>query len=246
MNKLILFLTALLCLAGCSSNPNKDLKISKASLFELSVPLRKNIVECMEKFSNPNTICPKPKPAIHKIDVNFTYGRFCGAGHPNLIEMLNFNENKPLSIEEKDVLLGYYDSIKPYDELDELCQMHDICWVKYGEIIECNDLFKKELKVLRTQLESEIGTFDVDTPQFRCGALITDISYSTLFFKGKGGEDVTTIVRIITTPVHVVYAFLFLSMGDVYPHEGEECTIGKNLITKIESDVIELFKLEEN
>src|SRR4051812_29553062 len=92
--------------------------------------------------------CSSPRPAMHKISTGFTYGCYCGAGYPDLKHPSGKSEAE-LSAHQTQELIAEYLRLRPVDGIDDICQMHDICWTFYRrKDYGCNRRFHDELRGL--------------------------------------------------------------------------------------------------
>lgn len=101
----------------------------------------------LENQSNAK-VCESPMLANNEITDQFKYGCFCGKDYPKVDKESNRNF-KDLTRAER---LKHVESlflIKPYDEIDAICQQHDICYLYQGKKAKvCNDAIYDELHVL--------------------------------------------------------------------------------------------------
>ena len=68
-------------------------------------------------------------------ELSFQYGNFCGKGHPY----------SPKQFDEYQFLL----SLKPVDDLDLACKVHDICYLQNGEQkTECDKVLQQDVEHL--------------------------------------------------------------------------------------------------
>jgi hypothetical protein len=174
-------------------------------------------------------VCPSPVPAKITVSTKFRDGGFCGGGYPNYTV-------PPIEDEEdrdrlRRVALRYY-SVRPFDEIDAVCQRHDICYtLNQNSQLECNDKFHSELEAIRKVLKSQIGFWTVDAYQFRCQILIGDLQIAATGFMPASSEVSgrtvgTWVGRGIASPILGVSAGARAAgkrfLGD-YPYFGETC-----------------------
>jgi len=76
--------------------------------------------------------CKNPAVANDDLNKKFRYGCFCGENYPNIKHHSN-KSYKDLNLSEKEELIAKYLEIEPFDDIDRTCQMHDICYIKYGK-----------------------------------------------------------------------------------------------------------------
>ena len=97
---------------------------------------------------------PEPKPcdypavATDDFGKKFRYGCFCGENYPN-IQHPSKKNYRDLNLTEKQELIAQYNAVAPYDDIDKVCQEHDICFIVFGKKAEsCNDTIYSELNLL--------------------------------------------------------------------------------------------------
>lgn len=92
--------------------------------------------------------CPNPAPATENISGEFKYGCFCGKNYPIIAD----NEPKAykkLDKQERLEMIEEYYKVKPYDDIDAVCQQHDICYFYKGKNAKsCNEAIHHELRSL--------------------------------------------------------------------------------------------------
>lgn len=157
---------------------------------------------------------PLKREAKKNLTPKFKYGCFCGANHP-IPESLG-KELEPHEQVEK--LL----EIRPLDEIDAACQMHDICWALNGKEVWCDDAFSNQLEVYLQEIKPLIGFWEVETEEWRCSNLARDIKMagrSTFPSFSKDRLWGTTMVgfKVVTAPLALLYAALTAATWDNYP-----------------------------
>ena len=104
---------------------------------------------------------PKPKPcdypavATDDIGKKFRYGCFCGEDYPEIRHPSKKNY-QDLNITQKQELIAQYHAIAPYDDIDRVCQEHDICFIIFGKKAKsCNDTIYNELNLLEDKFREK-------------------------------------------------------------------------------------------
>lgn len=231
---IVLGLLAAVAISACGSTPTDMRQLELKYLDPSEKAVATNVpVDCKEMLSSKDASCSPPPRARHKIDRNFKYGRFCGANYPGLLPASGKDENSLTDQERLDVAKNYY-RIRPVDDIDAVCREHDVCWLlNPANKLSCNDKYVKSMDRIRSDLEGQIGWFDVDTPQFRCSQLALDISFASTFMQSnstdKASEIGVSLAKLFTAPVTVLYAMVFvLSNGfENYPRDIERCSVSE-------------------
>ena len=63
------------------------------------------------------------EPELWGNSQKWKYGCYCGKGHPNI----------PLEGKSKEELMVAYYKAAPKDDIDALCQIHDVCWLEFTD-----------------------------------------------------------------------------------------------------------------
>jgi len=101
----------------------------------------------LENITNAK-VCATPNVAEEKISEDFKYGCFCGKYHPN-IEGNRSGIYREIDKKERLKVIEAYYKVKPYDDIDAICQQHDICYFYQGKNAKvCNDAIYDELHLL--------------------------------------------------------------------------------------------------
>jgi hypothetical protein len=176
--------------------------------------------------------CSSPAQAKENFDDDFRYGCFCGKKYPP-IEHASKKEYKKLNRKEREALIVQYYAIKPYDDIDKLCQAHDICYLYQGKEAQvCNDTFYSELKNIQKSFKKQEK--DTNSKERRCRLLASDIStvFKTVFGMG---EDITlprASLFSMITPMHIAGKLMQKMAQQVnskedYPFKDERCIVEK-------------------
>lgn len=127
MKKKIVFglLTAVV-ISACGSIPTdmRQLELKYLDPSEKAVAT----IDCKEMLLSKDASCSPPPRARHKIDKNFKYGRFCGANYPGLSHASGKKDDSLPDQGKLEVANNYY-RIRPVDDIDAVCQEHDVCWL---------------------------------------------------------------------------------------------------------------------
>ena len=220
--RLVSLLAALL-LVGCALEPATKVEVPPL----VALPMTTELAQIASEAKT----CDRPAVAISKVSAGFRYGCFCGAGYPDL----HHPSGKPdqaLSQAERAELAVRYLSIKPIDDIDAICQAHDVCWVLNGDgKLECNEGLEESLKTFRRAVEKG-HEFDSESLQFRCGWLALDIEYASLSVMQSASADpvkdtALAVARVLTSPLTVGYALITqIKRGfDPFPRSSERCSL---------------------
>ena len=99
--------------------------------------------------------CDNPAVATDDLGKKFRYGCFCGEDYPN-IQHPSKKSYRDLNLTEKQELIAQYNAIAPYDDIDKVCQEHDICFIIFGRKAEsCNDTIYSELNLLEDKFRKK-------------------------------------------------------------------------------------------
>jgi len=83
--------------------------------------------------------CSDPSIASNGLLSEFRYGCFCGKNYPN-IQHPSKKNYKNLNKRERDELVQEYQRLDSYDDIDQVCKEHDICYIMQSkEAKVCND-----------------------------------------------------------------------------------------------------------
>ena len=107
----------------------------------------KPTIKMLENQANA-TPCASPVMAKDEITDQFKYGCFCGKNYPNVDKNSTVSFTKLNKAERIKRIESFY-LIEPYDEVDAICQQHDICYLYRGKRAKrCNDTIYDELHTL--------------------------------------------------------------------------------------------------
>ncbi len=126
------------------------------------------------------TPCDTPAVASDDLNVKFRYGCFCGKNYP-VIEHPSKKSYRDLNRTQRQELIEEYQKIDAYDDIDEVCKEHDICYLFYGrEAKVCNDTIYNQLKTLEKQFNK---ASDKRLINKQCRNLAFDIAsiFNTIF-----------------------------------------------------------------
>jgi len=186
----------------------------------LNLPLTQE----MKTNQSTATICNNPAVAQKKLPENFRYGCFCGQNYPN-IKLPAQNSYKKLNTSQKKRLIAEYYKIKPYDNIDKACMLHDICYISKGKNAQtCNDALYNNLSEIKKAFKTKAKHKRKISKERRCKNLSSDMAslFKTIF---TAGED---------TPLPRIGAFIFntpltlsskLIHNSKYPLQGEPCLL---------------------
>ena len=140
---------------------------------------------------------------------DWKYGCFCGKGHPGYTK-----------VEE------YY-SVKPKDEIDEVCRDHDVCWTIHGENDgECNDEFTDQTLYL-SRLFSKADMKSCSNVASEMTGAFLSIFVSDDFEGQPGSTAGVMTVKVTTLPLNwgtsILRKMLIAYYG--YPERDELCSL---------------------
>jgi len=133
--------------------------------------------------------CKNSAVASDDLNTQFRYGCFCGKNYPN-IEHPSKKNYKDLNITQRQELITEYMKIDAYDDIDEVCKEHDICYIRHGrEAKVCNDKIYTQLNNIE-EMFKKVNDINVTTEQ--CKNLAFDIGsvFHTIF---SPADDENTI-----------------------------------------------------
>jgi len=93
--------------------------------------------------------CTQPAVAYDSLSTHFHYGCFCGRDYPQ-IEHPSKKSYKNLNHTQRQELITQYQKIDAYDDIDQLCKEHDICYIQQG----------KEAKVCNVNIHTKLRTIE--------------------------------------------------------------------------------------
>lgn len=169
--------------------------------------------------------CQSPVTAKPGLRKNFKYGCFCGIGHPDIA----FSEAD--SLERR---LERYYSVRPHDDVDQICRDHDVCWLLHGKGSgECNDELYDRLHEVAEIFEDSREFGDIDSISWRCEILAEDMAsvFLTVLVNSKYNRPSATIGSWIGRAISSTFAWIIVVArapvwaGEPYPLEGERCLI---------------------
>ena len=124
--------------------------------------------------------CENPAVASDDLNAQFRYGCFCGKNYPNIKHPSNKSYRELNRTERKELILEYK-KIDAYDDIDELCKEHDICYIIHGrEANICNDKIYTQLKSIEKIFDK---SSDNNITSEQCKNLAFDIGsvFHTIF-----------------------------------------------------------------
>jgi hypothetical protein len=241
MIKRLLGLVILVSIAGCQTPPKSNITLNRLDKSKIDTAFA-NATYCAGDPKSTQNQCLPPYEDRKKVSKYFKYGRFCGEYHPG-IGPKNDSEAIALSTEQREEIAIKYYSLLPMDQIDEICQRHDVCWLlnthdrEKNYQLQCNDAFEAELefieKAFEKQLkEKKIKSSKSDTSEFRCAALAQNLQLASLMAMQAQSSDkvagaATSITRFILTPLRILTFGLVnvTNLAKIYPREEERCII---------------------
>lgn len=158
------------------------------------------------------TACAKP-PGSGPTWAEWKYKTFCGQGHPDPEDP---KTKRPPGLTEK----AWLDSIDPFDDIDEMCKRHDLCWL-------ANEKNEKEKEKCDDWLQSEATNF---TGNARCMNVAGDIDHWLTLWRRRGVNgllDSPIPAARLATGVIYLNPIYWVGVGAIkmagYPPEDEKC-----------------------
>lgn len=172
--------------------------------------------------------CANPVPASEVISEDFKYGCFCGKKYP----MIEGNQTKLYKKMDKKarlkVIEDYY-KIKPYDDIDAICQQHDICYFYQGKNAKvCNEAIYDDFKVLIKHFQRK----DNIKENKQCQKLAYDMRsvFKTIFTSAEDEESPLELGTLLFNTTLTVANKTFeesldtlIDIGPLYPPQGHRC-----------------------
>ena len=124
--------------------------------------------------------CDTPAVASDDLNAKFRYGCFCGENYPT-IEHPSKKNYKDLTRTQRQELIEEYQKIDAYDDIDEVCKEHDICYIAHGRKANvCNDKIYTQLNTIEEQFYK---ASDDNVTNEQCKNLAFDIGsvFHTIF-----------------------------------------------------------------
>lgn len=211
MKKLFIFAISI-SVSGCFFNALEQKPLLYSDFIVTGLPLSKN-GPCF--------------PAKVELNEEFKYGCFCGKGHPSI----PFPRDVPFSqlpLEEQKNLIQKYKSIRPVDDVDFLCQEHDICWLTKGDGNSgCNEHFTNELSWLYndfTNVDRYNYDYSIGKVFSACAKLAADLITVSGTFLMESRDTGIMSQRGMITGTLVPMALLFTPVGLWnYPNPDYRC-----------------------
>jgi hypothetical protein len=221
----------ILCLCACEPLTEEEL----AKLYEDSrildageVPVYyrpwKRTVDYVATFGPGQKECRAP--AVARVSKSFKYGCFCGNRHPNILFRPGMSD-----VEQRKFALEWLRSVKPHDQIDFLCKLHDMCFALNGFVAGCNIKFRDALLAYDRLLD---GRYSNETAanwhNIRCGnlalAIAQAIGSSVVPGNTQGPVEVFGSVLSDATAAVIspLYALIYgLSNAKPFPEPGSSC-----------------------
>lgn len=180
--------------------------------------------------------CDNPAVAEDNLTKTFRYGCFCGEEYPKIEHPSKINYRELNSTARKE-LIKQYREIEPYDDIDRVCQEHDICFIAHGKKAkECNDAIYKSLN----ELEDKFRRYEEENlTNEQCKNLAFDIGsvFNTIF---SPSDDEDTIFDFgmfmvngaitVTNKMGQEIADSLIDNGQRYPPKGVRCLVKKESV----------------
>lgn len=181
--------------------------------------------------------CENPAPAQPIFHAGFKYGCFCGANHP-----VNSDASTERSLEGSQAnrkwMIERYFSVKPFDDIDALCQAHDVCWTRYGyPNLRCNEELSSSLKTLESLFKRVAPSprpGRPTNPARQCMTLIADIDAAAILVMESHSDEAS--IRAVQPLVKLVgwigaalagSAIAATRTQEQYPSPDLRCNVGR-------------------
>jgi len=191
--------------------------------------------------------CKNPAIADDNLSKKFRYGCFCGENYPDL-QHPSKKSYRVLNEQERQELIEQYQSIDAYDDIDEACKAHDICFIKHAKQAKvCNDKIVENLIELKEQFSKEA---DNNITNAQCSNLAFDISsvFHTIFAPADDEDTIFDFGMLMvngaitaTNKVGQETVDTFSDNRPRYPSKGTKClkrNLEKNKINPPSSPII--------
>ena len=148
----------------------------------MNMPYRKVLVliTTLFLFQLHATPCNRPAIATNDLSKKFRYGCFCGENYPD-IKHPSQKSYRELNATAREELVELYKQTEPYDDIDKVCQEHDICFIVHGRRAkECNEAIYNSLNEIEDKFRSYA---DDNLSNEQCKNLAFDIGsvFNTIF-----------------------------------------------------------------
>jgi len=173
-------------------------------------------------------LCSSPVVANEEIREDFKYGCFCGSNYPN-IDKNSTKDFRKLTYEQRIKTIESYYKIKPYDDIDTVCQQHDICYLYQGKKAKiCNNLIYDDLHLLVDSFKEKNDKIE----NKQCQYLSYDIAsvFKTIFTPVDDEVGMFDFgMRMFTTTITVANKTFeesvdtIIEQGPRYPKENHKC-----------------------
>ncbi|CAA6814423.1 MAG: Unknown protein [uncultured Sulfurovum sp.] len=202
------------------------LQLNAIDFKEINPKPSKTMIENQYKAQH----CSSPFIANEKISEDFKYGCFCGKDYPQ-INNDEIKDFRKLTKAQRAKIIESYFLIKPYDDIDAICQQHDICYLYQGNKTKtCNRAIYSELKNLNKQFKEEKNTLHKQ----QCRHLASDIAsvFKTIFASGDDengmfemgalffNTSLTMAQKTVEKSIETI-----LGKGSRYPKANTKCLI---------------------
>lgn len=176
--------------------------------------------------------CKNLAVASDDLNKKFRYGCFCGKNYPH-IEHPSKKSYRALNKTQRKELILSYQKIDAYDDIDEVCKEHDICYIMYGkEAKVCNDKLYNQLNILQDKFENES---DDNITAKACKNLAYDIAsvFYTIFSPADDEDTIFDFGMLMFNGAVTAGNKVFQESVDTlnrdnrerYPLSGDRCSI---------------------
>lgn len=176
-----------------------------------------------------NIVCKNPAIASTNLVETFKYGCFCGKDYPNIKHPSKKNY-RDLNNTQRQELILKYEEIEAYDDIDEACKQHDICYIKKAKKAKsCNELIITRLD----DIEKSFKKYDLDNLKNRqCKHLAYDIRsvFNTMFAPADDEDTIFDFgMLVFNTGITIANKSIQESVDTLgshpprYPAKGEKC-----------------------
>jgi hypothetical protein len=174
--------------------------------------------------------CSQPAVAYDSFSTHFRYGCFCGRDYPN-IEHTSKKSYKHLNLAQRQELITQYQQIDAYDDIDQLCKEHDICYISEGkEAKVCNATIYTKLRKIEKKFR-DVEESNSSTEQ--CKNLAYDIGsvFHTIFSPADDENSFFDMGMLMLNGVITTMNKMFQESVDIidneprYPSEKQKCLL---------------------
>ncbi len=192
------------------------------------------LIQAYGEGSITTTPCSSPATATEDLNQSFRYGCFCGENYPT-IEHPSKKSYRDLNQTERKRLIQSYQQITPYDDIDRICQAHDICYVQEGrKSRSCNEKLSQDLLILEQKFNAQS---EQNLSNEQCRNLAFDIAsvFNTIFAPSDDDDTIFDLGMLMVNGAIISSNKILQASSDTlsdynnshYPKQGEKCLVNQ-------------------